>query len=98
MLALMEEKKKVLKVENVITVIGTETDFKLPEQAVDLAFMVDAYHEFSYPREMMQSVIKSLKPDGRIVLIEYRGEDTEVPIKRLHKMTVMMLPENWTGN
>lgn len=88
MLALVEEKKRALKVKNVITVKSTETDIKLPEQAVDLAFMVDAYHEFSYPREMMLSVIKSLKPDGRVVLIEYRGEDTEVPIKRVHKMTV----------
>jgi predicted methyltransferase len=50
--------------------------------------MVDAYHEFSYPREMMQSIVKSLKPGGRVVLIEYRGEDPTVPIKRVHKMTV----------
>ena len=62
MLALMEEKKKALRVENVVTIKGTETDVRLPEQTVDLAFMVDAYHEFSYPREMMQSILKSLKP------------------------------------
>ena len=47
---------------------------------------VDAYHEFSYPREMMESIVKGLKPGGRVVQIEYRGEDPDVPIKRLHKM------------
>jgi ubiquinone/menaquinone biosynthesis C-methylase UbiE len=88
MLALLEARKKALKADNVLTIQGTETDPKLPEQAVDLAFMVDAYHEFSYPREIMQSLVKSLKPAGRVVLIEYRGEDPTIPIKRLHKMTV----------
>jgi ubiquinone/menaquinone biosynthesis C-methylase UbiE len=88
MLAMMEERKKSLKAENVVTVQGTEKDVKLPEASVDLAFMVDAYHEFSYPREMMQSIVKSLKPKGRVVLIEYRGEDPNVPIKLVHKMTV----------
>ena len=88
MLALMEKRKKALKADNVVTVQGTEQDTKLPEASVDLAFMVDAYHEFSYPREMMQSIVKALKPGGRVVLIEYRGEDPTVPIKRVHKMTV----------
>ena len=88
MLAIMEKRKKALKADNVVTVQGTEQDTKLPETSVDLAFMVDAYHEFSYPREMMQSLVKSLKPDGRIVLLEYRGEDPAVQIKRVHKMTV----------
>ncbi len=88
MLALMEKRKTALKAENVMTVQGTEQDTKLPAASVDLAFMVDAYHEFSYPREMMQSIVKGLKPGGRVVLIEYRGEDPTVPIKRVHKMTV----------
>jgi precorrin-6B methylase 2 len=88
MLALLEEKKKALQSDNVVTVRSTETDVKLPDQAVDLAFMVDAYHEFAYPREIMQSLLKSIKPQGRVVLIEYRGEDADVPIKRVHKMTV----------
>ncbi len=88
MLAMMEERKKSLKAENVVTVQGIEKDTKLPEASVDLAFMVDAYHEFSYPREMMQSIVKSLKPKGRVVLIEYRGEDPTVSIKLVHKMTV----------
>ena len=88
MLALIEQRKKATKADNVIAVQGTEQDTKLPAAAIDLAFMVDAYHEFSYPREMMQSIVKSLKPGGRVVLIEYRGEDPTVPIKRVHKMTV----------
>ncbi len=88
MLALMETRKTAQKAANVMTVQGTEQDTKLPAGTVDLAFMVDAYHEFSYPREMMQSIVKGLKPGGRVVLIEYRGEDSTVPIKRVHKMTV----------
>ena len=88
MLAILEQRKKQLKADNVITVQGTETDPRLPAQAVDVALLVDAYHEFAYPREMMQNIIKSLKPGGRVIQIEYRGEDSGVPIKSLHKMTV----------
>jgi SAM-dependent methyltransferase len=54
---------------------------------VDLVLMVDAYHEFSYPWEVMQGVVRGLRPGGRVVLIEYRAEDPEVPILTLHKMT-----------
>ena len=67
--------------------LGSITDVKLPENSVDLAFIVDAYHEFSHPVEMGQSLVRALKPGGRLVLIEYRGEDRSVPIKPLHKMT-----------
>ena len=88
MLAIIEQHKRQLKVNNVITVQGTETDPRLPAQAVDVALLVDAYHEFAYPREMMEHIVKSLKPGGRVIQIEYRGEDASVPIKSLHKMTV----------
>jgi ubiquinone/menaquinone biosynthesis C-methylase UbiE len=88
MLAIIEERKKRLKADNVITVLGTELDTRLPVGAVDAVLLVDAYHEFSYPREMMKSIIGSLRPGGRVIQIEYRGEDPDVPIKRLHKMTV----------
>ena len=88
MLAILEQRKKQLKAENVITVQGTETDPRLPAQTVDVVLLVDAYHEFAYPREMMENIIKSLKPGGRVIQIEYRGEDSSVPIKSLHKMTV----------
>jgi ubiquinone/menaquinone biosynthesis C-methylase UbiE len=87
MLDLLSEKSKQLGVTNVEPVLGTESDPKLPEAAVDCVLMVDAYHEFSQPREMMEGIFKSLKPGGRVVLVEYRGEDPKVPIKPHHKMT-----------
>ena len=88
MLAVIEKRKKELKVDNVIAVKSEETEANLQDNSVDVALLVDVYHEFSFPREMMQSVVKALKPGGRVVQIEYRGEDPDVPIKRLHKMTV----------
>jgi ubiquinone/menaquinone biosynthesis C-methylase UbiE len=88
MLAVIEKRKKDSKVDNVIAVKSEEMDAKLPDNSVDAALLVDVYHEFSFPREMMLSVVKALKPGGRVVQIEYRGEDPDVPIKRLHKMTV----------
>jgi hypothetical protein len=72
----------------VVTLLGTEIDSTLPEGAIDVVLLVDAYHEFSYPREMMEGIVKGLKPGGRVIQIEYRGEDPKVPIKTLHKMTV----------
>jgi ubiquinone/menaquinone biosynthesis C-methylase UbiE len=87
MLDLLGEKSKQLGVTNVEPVLGTESDPKLPQAAVDAVLMVDAYHEFSQPREMMEGIFKSLKPGGRVVLVEYRGEDPKVPIKPHHKMT-----------
>ena len=88
MLAIIEQRKEKSGTKNVVGVLGTETDTKLPAQGVDVALLVDAYHEFSYPREMMESIARSLKPGGRVVQVEYRAEDPDVPIKRLHKMSV----------
>jgi ubiquinone/menaquinone biosynthesis C-methylase UbiE len=68
-------------------VLGTTSDPKLPKEGVDLAIMVDAYHEFDEPREMMDAIVRALKPGGRVVLVEYRAEDPAVNIKPLHKMT-----------
>ena len=87
MLAFIEEKKAGNRVTNVEPVLGSITDPNLPKNAVDLIFIVDAYHEFSHPREMGEAMFAALKPGGRIVLIEYRAEDPRVPIKRLHKMS-----------
>ena len=67
---------------------GSATSPNLPANSVDLVIMVDVYHELEYPKEMLQSIRKSLKPDGKVLLIEYRGEDAWIPIKPLHKMTV----------
>lgn len=88
MLSLLEKRQRELGINNVSTVRSTETDARLPESSVDVVFFADVYHEFSYPREMMESIVRALKPGGRVIQIEYRGEDAEVPIKRLHKMTV----------
>jgi cyclopropane fatty-acyl-phospholipid synthase-like methyltransferase len=88
MLALIEQRMASAGVSNIDLVLATESDPKLPEGEVDLVLMVDAYHEFSHPREVMSRVVQSLAAGGRVVLVEYRGEDRSVPIKPLHKMTV----------
>lgn len=67
--------------------LGGEDDVKLPESSVDLAIMVDVYHELAYPHEVLTSLIRSLKPGGQLVFVEYRAEDPKVPIKALHKMS-----------
>jgi len=87
MLDIIEFRKGAGAAANVEGVLGAEDDPRLPEAGVDLILIVDAYHEFSYPFEMGKAMVKSLKPGGRVVLIEYRGEDRSVPIKPLHKMT-----------
>ena len=66
---------------------GAGDDVKLPASSVDLAVMVDVYHELAYPYEVMSSVVKALKPGGRVVFVEYKAEDPLVPIKPLHKMS-----------
>lgn len=76
------------KVRNVEVVHGSIGSPRLPSNTVDLVLIVDAYHEFALPREMGAAIAWSLKPGGRLVLVEYRGEDPNVPIKALHKMTV----------
>ena len=87
MLAAIKEKQRASGLKNIITIKGDEQSVNLPENTVDKVLMVDVYHEFSYPYEIILSVKKALKPKGKIYLIEYRGEDPKVPIKRLHKMT-----------
>ncbi|MEB3826743.1 class I SAM-dependent methyltransferase [Phormidium sp. CCY1219] len=87
MLDILEGLKKEKQITNVETILGSETNPNLPESTIDLGIMVDAYHEFNYPREMMEGIVKALKPDGRVVLVEYRGENPLLMIKRLHKMT-----------
>jgi ubiquinone/menaquinone biosynthesis C-methylase UbiE len=76
------------KIRNVEVVHGSIATPRLPSNTVDLMLVVDAYHEFALPREMGQAMAWSLKPGGRLALVEYRGEDPNVPIKALHKMTV----------
>ena len=87
MLDLMNAKAKKNNVKNVETILGTDKDPKLPENAVDLIIMVDVYHELEFPYEMTQKMVAALKPGGRIVFVEFRLEDPKVPIKLVHKMT-----------
>ena len=87
MLELLRKAAKERGVTNVEPVLGETADPKLPPGGVDVVLMVDAYHEFDQPREMMEAVVRALKPGGRVVLVEYRAEDPAVQIKPLHKMT-----------
>jgi SAM-dependent methyltransferase len=76
------------KLSNVETVLGTEADPKLPAGKLDLILLVDVYHEFSQPQKMLRKMREALKPDGRLVLLEYRKEDPNIPIRPEHKMSV----------
>ena len=87
MLELLQQNVSKAKLENVIPVLGTIEDPKLPADSLDLAIMVDVYHEFSEPQKMLQRMREALKADGRLVLLEYRAEDASVPILPDHKMT-----------
>ncbi|NJM67507.1 MAG: class I SAM-dependent methyltransferase [Acaryochloris sp. RU_4_1] len=79
--------KQERQVDNLDPILGSETSPNLLPNSVDLVLMVDAYHEFTYPREMMNAIVAALKPGGRVVLAEYRAENPLVMIKPLHKMT-----------
>jgi ubiquinone/menaquinone biosynthesis C-methylase UbiE len=87
MLDLINFLKQENNISNVEPILATPTNPNLPPESIDLAIMVDAYHEFEYPREMIQGIIRALKPGGRVALVEYRGENPFIMIKALHKMT-----------
>ncbi len=87
MLDMLRERQLKNGITNVETVKSEETSVNLPDGAIDWAIMVDAYHEFTYPKEMMQSIFMALKPGGKVVLLEYKGENPLVAIKPRHKMT-----------
>lgn len=88
MLRILKKNIDDRKLKNVELILGTPTDPKLPDGQIDLVLMVDVYHEFSDPASMMSHIRKSLKPSGRVVLVEFRKEDPSVPIQPLHKMSV----------
>lgn len=88
MLSLLRTNMKNAGLTNIETILTTPTEAKLPVGQLDLALLVDVYHELANPEETMAQVRRALKPDGRLVLIEYRGEDPTVPIKPEHKMTL----------
>ena len=87
MLAFIAEGMEAKNVANVEPVLGSPDNPNLPPDTIDLAFIVDAYHEFSFPWEMGLQLVRALKPGGKLVLVEYRAEDPKVPIKPLHKMS-----------
>jgi SAM-dependent methyltransferase len=87
MVALLTELSHKPEFRNLVPIQGDTDDVKLPPASIDIAVLVDVYHELAYPYEIMGSLIRALKPGGRVVLVEYRGEDPTVPIKPLHKMS-----------
>ncbi|HTL16439.1 MAG TPA: class I SAM-dependent methyltransferase, partial [Patescibacteria group bacterium] len=102
MLNLLTNKMATLGVTNVFPVLGTVSDPKLNPDSVDLVLMVDVYHEFDFPYEMMAGICRGLKAGGRVVFVEYRAEDPNVPIKPVHKMAeaqvrkeMAILPLHW---
>ncbi|MFY9254788.1 MAG: class I SAM-dependent methyltransferase [Fuerstiella sp.] len=87
MLLRLQENARRKGVTNIVPIKGTQQSSSLAPSSVDLAIMVDVYHEFEFPYEMMADISKAMKPGGRVVLVEYRMEDPTVPIKLVHKMS-----------
>ena len=88
MITLLQQRLTKSKITNVTTVLGGVDDPKLPENTLDLELLVDVYHEFQEPQKMLRGLRSALKPDGRLVLLEYRKEDPSIPIREDHKMSV----------
>ena len=98
MIDALNERKKKLNSTNVEVIKGSATAANLPANSIDLAIMVDVYHELEYPVEMLKSIKNSLKKDGELLLIEYKGEDPSVAIMPLHKTTVKQLNKELGAN
>jgi len=98
MLAMLEQREAEAKLDNIETILGLLHDPKLPENTVDLILLVDVYHEFSHPEQMLAAMRRALKPDGLIALVEYRAEDPNVPIKPLHKMSKHQILKEFPAN
>ncbi len=90
---------KTKQQDSIVEIIkGSEQSPNLPPNSVDLAIMVDVYHELEFPQQMLQAIRKSLKVGGKILLLEYRGEDPSILIKALHKTTVQQLNKEMAVN
>jgi ubiquinone/menaquinone biosynthesis C-methylase UbiE len=98
MLEMLAERAAARGIPNIRRVVGTATDPRLPANTFDLILAVDVYHEFSHPAEMLQAMRTSLRASGRLVLVEFRLEDPEVPIKLLHKMSQSQVSRELTAN
>ena len=98
MLDLLMKRMAMFRIANVKPVLGTVTDPKLPPASCDTMILVDVYHEFDFPYEMIGNMIAGLKPGGRIVFVEYRKEDPKVPIKEVHKMSEAQVKKEMTAH
>lgn len=98
MLSAMSVKKESLKLKNIELVLGDEQTTNLPENSIDKILMVDVYHEFNYPVEMIQSMSQALKKNCEVYLIEYRLEDPSIPIKTIHKMSEAQAVKEFKAN
>jgi SAM-dependent methyltransferase len=94
----LKQRSKTLKQTNVEVVKGMEKSPNLPANSIDLALMVDVYHELEFPAEYLQALYKALKPGGKVVMLEYKGEDPDVPIKDLHKTTEVQISKELLAN
>ena len=94
----LKNKASQYALSNVTVVKGNEKSPALPDASIDLAIMVDVYHELSYPHEMLQSLHRALKPDGKLLLLEYRAEDPSIQIKELHKLSVAQEKKELSAN
>ncbi len=97
-IAYLKKHSQELKYNNVTVVKGTAQSPDLPAGSIDLAVMVDVYHELIYPHEYLQALRRSLKPHGKLLLLEYRGEDPAVEIKELHKTSIKQVNKELTAN
>ena len=98
MLALLKKKTDAQHVTNVVPILATEDDAKLPKGVLDLALLVDVYHELGKPPVTLAQLKDALKPDGRLALVEYRAEDPKVAIKPEHKTTLVQLKKELDAN
>ncbi|MBL8827652.1 MAG: methyltransferase domain-containing protein [Planctomycetaceae bacterium] len=98
MLTLLREAAKQAEITNVKPILGSLTDPHLPAGSVDLVLCVDVYHEFSHPEHMLRAIRKALRPKGRLVLVEFREEDENVPIRPEHKMSKQQVLKELTPN
>jgi ubiquinone/menaquinone biosynthesis C-methylase UbiE len=98
MLAMLRAEMRKADMKNIRPLLGTPVDPRLEPNSVDLVLLVDVYHEFSHPEQMLAAIRKSLKPQGRVALVEFREEDASVPIKPLHKMSKAQIMKEFPAN
>jgi len=98
MLKLLKERAEAQDLKNIVPVQGTFTDPKLPQGKIDMILLVDVYHEFSHPVQMLAAMREALSPAGVCVLVEFRTEDPKVPIKPEHKMSKAQIMKEWPAN